>query len=291
MADKLGRNYSLAVQTIEKDFLRIAPPISIEFDINRNTLSSLNTASIRIYNLSDDSRNQIRKNAQNTGDLRQVSLVAGYGKNMGTLFTGTMSQAWSVREGVNFITQIECFDGGFAVLNGEFSQTFQANTKQTDILGTMIDSLPSVSRGAIGSHPGSISRANPYSGNTVSLLNELTNGGFFIDNGKANCLGDSECIAGDVPVINEKSGLLGTPVLEQTFLTFDMIFEPKIYIGQKVQLQSSTFKDINGNNLNGFYKVVSLKHRGMISESVCGDAVTSVGLLYGVVALTQVAPS
>lgn len=286
--DKFGRNYSLTVQAVSGDFLSIAPPLTIEFDINRNTLTSCNTASIRIYNLSEKHRNEIRKNANNYGDLRTVTLVAGYGKNMATIFYGNITNAWSVREGVNFITQIECLDGGYAFANGLFNGTFPAGTFQSDILETMMSQLPGVAAGSIGSYPGSISRGNPYSGSIPDLLNEITNGGFFIDNGKANCLGTSECIAGEVPVINEKSGLLGTPVLEQTFLYFDMLFEPSLFVGQEVQLQSTTFKDVNGNNLNGFYKIISLKHRGMISEAVCGDAITSVGLFYGIGSLTQV---
>jgi hypothetical protein len=30
--------------------------------------------------------------------------------------------------------------------------------------------------------------------------------------------------------------------------------------------------------LNGQYKVVSIKHQGTISDAVCGDAITTVGL-------------
>lgn len=281
--DKLGRSYQLKVQTQEGSILTVAPPFTVEFDITRNILTSANVSSIRVFNLSQNHRNQIRKNVNDYGDLRQITLTAGYGSNLPVVFTGNITQAWSVREGTNVITQIESYDGGFAFANGFTNQQFPAGTPVSSIITSLAGSLPGVSVGAIGSYPGTISRANSYSGTTTDLLRELTGGGFFIDNGKVNCLGDSECLVGEIQLINSASGLLGTPVREQTILNFDMLFEPRLVIGQQIQLQS-----ITEANFNGFYKVISIKHRGMISEAVCGDAITSVGLFYGTQALSTV---
>ena len=282
-AGKFDRNYSLSVGTQNGGVLTIEPPFTVEFDITRNILSSANTSSIRIYNLSQKNRNQIRKNVTDYDDQRSVILQAGYGTNLPIVFSGNISQAWSVRESVNFITQIESFDGGFAFANGITNTTFPAGTPQEVIMETLLDSLPGVSVGALGSYPGQISRGNSYSGSTTDILGELSGGGFFIDNGKAYCLGNSEVIDGAIQIINAQSGLLGTPVREQTILNFDMLFEPRLIIGQKIQLQSLT-----DTNFNGFYKVISLKHRGLISPTVCGDAITSVGLFYGTKSLDLV---
>lgn len=275
----------MTVETQNGDFLIIAPPFTIEFDITRNTLTSANVCSIRIYNLSENNRNAIRFNIMDTGEFRSVQLTAGYGdtKTLPVIFSGNITQAWSVREGNNFITSIESFDGGFAFANAETNEVFPSGTAQSTILQSLAASLPNVSLGAIGSYPGSLSRGKSVSGSTTDNLATLSGGGFFIDNGKAHILGDSECLRGEMLVINSASGLLGTPVREQTILTFDMIFEPRLIVGQKIQLDSST-----GANFNGNYKIISLKHRGMISQAVCGDAITSVGMFYGVGALTEV---
>lgn len=284
---KFGRNYSLSVQTQNGETLTVAPPFTIEFDITRNTLTSANVASIRVYNLSQNNRNQIRKDVTNYGDLRLVELRAGYGTNLPVVFSGTITQAWSVREGTNFVTQIESFDGGFAFANGQTNTTFQAGTTQQTVIETLAGSLPAVSLGAIGQFPGALARGNTYSGNTTQILHDLTGGAFFIDIGKANALGDSECLDGEIQIINANSGLLGTPVREQTILTFDILFEPRVQVGQKILLDSLE-GSVRGANFNGFYKVISVKHRGMISESVCGDAVTSLGMYYGTEALLVV---
>ena len=274
---KFGRKYQLNAGTIEGNTLTIEPPFTLEFDINRNVLSSANTSQIRVYNLSKNHRNALRKNVNDYGDLRLITLRAGYGTNLPMIFSGNVTHAFSVREGTNFITQLESFDGGYAFANGFSSENFPADTPQETIIQTLMDNLQQqgVSFGGIGNlFSGSTGRGNAYSGATIELLRQLTGGAFFIDNGKVYALGDNECLpARGISVINSQSGLLGTPVLEQTILHFDMIFEPRLIIGQIVTLDS-----LNRTVPKGSYKVVSLKHRGMISEAVCGEAITSVGL-------------
>lgn len=275
MAPKFGRNYILNVETIGGSTLTIKPPFTIEFDITRNVLTSANVSSIRVYNLNENHRNQILLNVNDFGRFRAIQLMAGYGSNMPIVFDGEYRHAWSVREGVNFISQLESFDGGFAFANSTSNISFPANTDQKTVIETLVADLKAagVQVGAIGNFEGSLGRGNAYSGNTCDLLRELTGGRFFIDNGKAYALADNECIAGPVTLIDASAGLLNTPVREQTYINFDMLFEPRLVIGQKITLKSTTEK-----NFNGDYKVVALKHRGMISEAVCGEAITTVTL-------------
>lgn len=276
MADKFGRSYILNIQTDSGDTLTIKPPFTVEFDITRNALTSANVCSFRIFNLNANHRGQIRKDINDFGKLRAVQFMAGYGSNLPIVFDGNITQAWSVREGSNFITQIESFDGGFAFANASISNNFPAETTQHAVMESMIADLKKhgVKRGAIGnSYTKKLKRGNAYTGNTINVIKELSGGGFFIDNGKAYALSDDEVIEGPVTVINSESGLLGTPVRERLIINVDMLFEPRLLIAQKIELKSTTEA-----NFNGPYRVMSIKHRGMISESVCGDAVTSVGL-------------
>lgn len=284
---KYDRNYILSIQTQKGDTLTIKPPFTIEFDITRNTLTSANVCSIRVFNLSQNNRSQIRKDISNYGELRFIELKAGYDLNLPVIFTGNVSQAWSVREGTNFITQIESFDGGFAFANGQTNIPIPAGTKQASIVRNLASTLPGVTVGTIGNIPGTLSRGNTHSGNTLSILQTLTGGGIFIDNGKVNVLGNSECLEGEIKIINSQSGLLGTPVREQTILTFDILFEPRVAVGQIIQLDSLEGGP-NAANFNGFYKVISVKHRGTISKAVSGDAVTTLGMFYGTESLTTV---
>jgi hypothetical protein len=280
---KFNRNYILNIGTANGNTLTIEPPFTVEFDITRNTLTSANVCALRIYNLSANNRSQLLFNIMDTGDYRPVTFFAGYGSNLPLAFSGSITQAFSVREGVNFITTIESFDGGYAFNNGQTNTTFPPGTPAATVIGTLAGSLPNVQGGYIGNgYVGTLDRGNSVAGNTMDLLKEKTGGGVFIDNGFVNCLGDNECLpANSILIIDDSAGLLATPVREQTILTFDMLFEPRLVVGQQIQLNSTT-----APIYNGFYKVISLKHRGMISDAVCGDAVTSVGMFYGTAALS-----
>jgi hypothetical protein len=66
---------------------------------------------------------------------------------------------------------------------------------------------------------------------------------------------------------------LGKPYQEAGILHFSMLFEPRLKIAQAINLVSMTEPQLNGQ-----YKVVSIKHQGTISDAVCGDAITTVGL-------------
>lgn len=301
---KLGRNYFLQVGLADGTLLPIQLPFTIEFDISRNILPSANVCSIRIYNLSANHRNLVRLDPMDIiGTYRPVILQAGYNQDLSTIFSGNMTQAWSVREGTNFVTTLECFDGGFAFANAVTGVSFPGNTSYQTIISTLASSATNLTKGAIGSFPGTINKGKTYSGNPLELLANLTGNAVFVDSLKVNCLGDNECLANPgIPVIDASTGLLGTPVRENLILTFDMIFEPKIVVSQQVQLLSTaggassvatqgqikTGSNPTSSNFNGFYKVTSVKHRGMISGAICGDAITTLKMFWGTQTLVPV---
>ena len=278
MVVKFDRNYQLLIQTSTGTTIEVTRPFTIEFDIQRDTLSSVNVASFRIFNLSEKNRNLIRKDAWNFQDIREVTFKAGYGNNLPTLAVGNISQAWSVREGNNFVTTIETFDGGWAFSESQSNAQFPANTPKQAIVQSLARNMNSfgVKTGAIGIIPGTLSRGNSYSGNTADLLSEVSGGSFFVDNGKANVLADNEVIASVPLLISTESGLIGTPIRENTYLKFDVLFEPQVQVGYLILLVSQT-----AVNFNGTHKVYSISHKGIVSEVVSGKAITSIGVIDG----------
>lgn len=303
---KFNRNYYLTVDFQDGNSLIIEPPFTIEFDINRQILSGSNAGQIRIYNLSAINRNLLRFDFSNYGapsNFNTLTLYAGYGDNLPVIFTGNINQAWSVREGTDFITTVQCFDGGLALVNGNIppGPPYPAGISMENVYKSLMGYLPNVSFGAIGpsftsnnGSPITTSRSNSYSGNAADVLRELSGNAFFIDNGKSYILGNNESIIGQVTLINASSGLLNTPLREQSTVTFDMIFEPGVILGQYIQLYSLTFPQLNSannsssDNVNGFYKIVSIKHRGIISPAVCGDAITTLQFFLGPQSLVKV---
>ena len=65
-------------------------------------------------------------------------------------------------------------------------------------------------------------------------------------------------------------------------LVFNMIFEPRLEVGQVIELRSQLAPQFNGQ-----YKIFGLKHNGIISDTKGGTATTTVEVnvgseLYGV---------
>ena len=271
---KFGRTCQLVVQSAIGVPVFITPPFTIEFDITRKTLASANVAQFRIYNLGLQVRNALRFNISNFGTYRQCVFLFGYGLQPYVAFQGNITQAWSFREGSNFITQIECYDGGFAISNGLVGgangQLPPGLPTDKAILKLMTTGLPNVRPGAVGNFPQVSTTAQSYNGNTTKLLSDLAPNKFFIDNEKAYALNDNEVVADPPIVVTAASGLLGTPMLESTIVHFDMLMEPRLTLGSPVILQSFTEAAYNGQ-----YRVQGLKHRGVISDAVCGSAITT----------------
>lgn len=288
---KFGRNYQLSIQlpsllpgvelpgaaSLPTSTLIIKPPLTIEFDITRHSLASANTCQVRIYNLSRDSASQIYFNSFNNQDFRIIQLQAGYGTNLSTIFTGNITQAWSVREGVNFITQIECYDGGWSLVNANINLSFVAGTPYQVIIETIMNSIPNVGFGACSVFLGATSKGETYSGNPKDILTQLTGGAFYIDKGKAYCITSGQYVQYTDSLfieINSSTGLLNTPILEQSMLRFELLFSPELNVNDLINLTSTTEPILNGH-----YIVTSVKHRGIISQAVCGSLITEVELL------------
>jgi len=284
---KFNRNYQLTIDPDDRQGeIVVTLPFTIEIDITRTTFSSRNVCQLRVYNLGKEQRNRIRfDNWANLGKPKYVTLKAGYGDNLVEIFKGNISNAWSVREGVNFISQLEMYAGGYGVSVGKTSfGPYPAGTNHDFIIRDVIEKgIPGVSVGAISGEflLSILPRERSFSGSAVQILNDLTGNAFYIDNGRANALKNNEYIqntrslpginvATNTIIVSPETGLLGTPLREQTIVHFDMLFEPSLNVGTKVNLQAET-EDL----FNGQYVVKTVKHRGVISEAVSGTLITT----------------
>jgi hypothetical protein len=300
---KFLRNYFLSID-IGATVLNIAPPFTIEFTIIRKNLGSSNVCEVRLYNLSEKNRNALRYDISNYSQVRKFTLNAGYGDNLPIVFTGNIKQAWSYREGVDFITTIQSFDAGNGYINAKIlgDCTIAANTSMLNLYKKLLNYIPDVTIGKIGDSfvkdqkTGQFyttTRSRTYTGDAIQVLRQLVGGAFFIDNGKSYILADNEYIDGQTNTINSQSGLLNTPLRELNIVSFDILFDPYLIIGQKINLDSSTFPALNSTNVNakgnvnGPYKIQSITHRGVISPAVCGDAITTVEFFTGVEPLSR----
>lgn len=275
---KWNRNYILSIQ-VAGGWIDITMPYTMMFNVSRNTLAQANTGRFTIINLSEDTRRKIYKDKFKTDVYKGIELRAGYGDTKETLpliFKGNIKQAYSQRNGVNYETSIEAYDAGFAYVNANTGRSFAQGTSDKQIIETLIKDLPHISVGKIGSFSDKLVKGNTMQGPTIELLKNVTKSNFFIDNEKAYCLQENECYRGAIQEITSDTGLLGSPLREEALLTFSIMFEPRLQVGQFVHLNSETEKLFNGD-----YKVIGVSHQGTISDAASGRCITKVALYYG----------
>lgn len=288
---KFGRTYSMKIQVDnELQAVEIGFPITLEFNVVRNTFASANTGSFTIYNLGPDRRRQIFHDRYDTLNYRQIILQAGYASEqntpLATIFQGNVRSAYSFKRKQDWTTVIDAFDGGFGILNGQSSVSLGAPWSTTAAIKQMIGSMPNVSMGSVDIPNVQNSRGLSLFGNAWDVVRRLAgNNTAYIDNEKANVVAQGTYVtpANGIPLVTSDTGLLGTPRKLGALLEVDMIFEPRIFVNQLVQLESlETY-------YNGQYAVMGITHRGTISGAVCGDAVTTLSLWSGTQALEAAA--
>lgn len=278
--EKWTRSYYLTVQTNAQaeEYIDITMPLTISFHIKRDVNASANTATITVLNLSEDTRRKIFLDNYQTMYYKRVELRAGYSLGKETLpliFKGNIQKAFSQRNGVNYETTIDALDGGFAYANSYSSRQFAKGTTDKQALKTLAADLPHIELGKIGNFNYTLTRGNSIDGPTLQYFNTISEGHYFIDLEKIHCLLDDEGFSGNIKVINADCGLLGSPLRQESFLTFEMIFEPRLQVGQFVELQSQTERGFNGT-----YQVLGIEHSGIISDAQSGTCKTRVSLNY-----------
>lgn len=282
MASKFLRQYLLSVTSAQGEEINITDPITVEFEITRQNLASLNTATFTVYNLAERTRMAIFHDLYDISTYLPVIFYAGYYTQTPKLdsflaqcFKGHIKQAYSVREGSNYKTVIECWDGGTALNSSFTSQTVPAGQPIRSMLNNLVGSMANIAGAVIGDNFQEISqRATTFFGAPVDLANKLTGGNFYIDNQTAFAMKRDEAIEGTLNVIDNRIGILESPRRTGTQIEVTTTFEPRYVPSQQVLLNSTVTPIYNGQ-----YKITGITHQGIISEAVNGDLRTNLILL------------
>ena len=86
---------------------------------------------------------------------------------------------------------------------------------------------------------------------------------------------NDEIREGAVTKICAETGLIETPRKMEYTLEVTMMLEPRLQIGQAVELES-----ITAPRFNGTYKIIGVDHDALISENESSENKTKVILLY-----------
>lgn len=253
--------------------------LTCHFNVSRGVLSDCNRCNIQLYNLAPTTRNRIFQDMFQPfiEKWKFVKLEAGYDNDLSVIFMGRIMQAYSYKSGgqTDVITEIQA--QALDMFDRNVSCTFAAGTSYKEALNTMVTtSMPNISVGNVGNLEGTFQTPTTFEGGAMANINKLCGGNAFIDNNQLNVIMSNEVIDVPVPVINETNGLLDTPNRRDANLEVKMLFEPKLIVGQLLQIESKVQTDFNGQ-----YKIVGITHDCLISGTQAGKRTTTVNLYIG----------
>ncbi len=277
---KFNRRFQLKVETDNNEVVTIFSPLTIEFNVVRNTLASANTASFSVKNLNPETRSKIYKDLYDVETFRAVQFFAGYddlnpGAPLPMLFNGTIKSAYNERASgsVEFSTDIECFDGQLSAFD-TINLNVKKGTPLKEIMKDVTKSMKDIDSFTIGSgYNQKTYRGTSLLGNPKDYLRTLSNQRYFVDSRGVYILAENEVLEGSIKKIGPENGLLGSPRRQELFVEVDMLFEPRLKPAQLIELESTSTPEHNG-----FYKVVGFRHSGTISGAEGGTALTNVTL-------------
>lgn len=276
-----GISYKLGGNT-NRDLIIIEPNFTMNAEIERSTTGSPNQANITIINLAENTRNQLYKDRYNTLEKWLIEIKAGY-EDLKTIFIGYARQIQSYKQGTEWYTEIDAYDGLFDLQNSFVSQTVSKNTPIQDMVKNVVNTMENTTLGAMGTpvqDQGS-SRGQVLFGWSKDVMKLLSNGQYFIDNNILHCLANGEVI-GDQVIVLDSEQLLTTPKRRDTFLDVETLFLPEAQLGITFQLKSKE------KMFNGQYACLGIKHSFRWSGADCGDSRTNLSLYYGAEGLKKV---
>ena len=227
------------------------PGLNIEFRVDFDLDEEADTAEIDIYNLSEDSRNRIKKG-------EPVSLSAGYQQDMGTVFLGVIEDVLTERRQADVVTTIEAIDASEDWMHNKYSASYKDGIKASAVLRDLLDKtgleigeldLPDDKTYTNGKAvSGRIKESVGQVARDCGARLHVVNGAVFIT---------SKEYKQDVGLLlNKDTGLIGSPQRVDTDdaeWEVTCLFDHRLRAGAGIRIESNT--------ANGDYAIVSGEHR------------------------------
>lgn len=235
---------------------------TLDFQVNKDASATENTALIRIFNLSPQSRAHFEQ-ADNI-----VELFAGYEDNVKMIFKGDVIElgATHQKNGSDWVTTVKANDGGTKLLQTKIAVPFAADTKYSTVLNKLVETLGYTTEG-LRSIPDNIKFKNGYvaSGfvkDNLNLLAQMADMQWSIQDDSLVFMPQNEATNDTAVVINKKHGLISSPIKSDKGLQVISLLNPELKIGRFIELESELLEKKG----QGLYKVNKLIHKGNSRE-------------------------
>jgi hypothetical protein len=269
---KIQREYVLKAQDRNLSMVEIKD-LHINFLIKKNVKGGGNDSLFTVKNLSQTTRDNLRRDKMEADNQRLLSFSAGYGTTgIYELFQGNIFYCRNYRQGVDIHTDFSCICGGDGIKNSIFSNSYAAGIKQGIIIEDVLKELAKygIAKGEID--PELYGRTiNIDKAINLKTMEALKFKGYntYIDDNRLNIIKQDKYITENNIIINQ---IIGSPIKYDLNIEVKTIFEPSPKLGQSIQLESHVERSLNGK-----YKVVGLTHQGGIADmGNAGECATTI---------------
>lgn len=250
---QFGRKYKLEVGNGKESI--IIENLQISFSIEKTITSEPNSCRIEIYNLNDKNRNLIANKIFN-----KVVLSAGYDEPR-LIFAGEIISAYTKRNDLDNVSTLECGDGQTDYAKTRIYTTLKAGAKDSDIVNMCLKSMTSSKNGVVDlPKDKALPRCKVLSGNVRDYLKTVSknnDANWHILDGKLNVLPKDKVLnTGEVFVLSQETGLIGSPEKTDEGLKITCLLNPKLNIGGLVRVKSIL------EEYSGDYKILKVIHSG-----------------------------
>ena len=282
--------------------------ITMDFEVSRNNLATANTCRLTLYNLSEQTRNLMFRDALDIGkpfDSKEtgfietdegleerlknedvdktrnyIELYAGYESTHTDyeIFSGLVLSAYSYKNGVDYITEISGYSCNLRDPLTYLSYTVKAGTKVGSVIKNLASQIAGVREVKISEEIANnvFTEDTVIMGTAEDILINQFNYKPFVDNQYLEIFTDRTAIKDDPPVIPSYY-FLSSPRRTQNGVKISIIFEPTLQVGQLVQLGSSIEETYN----NTPFVISGFRHSGVISSVRDGMTTTEAELIIG----------
>jgi len=254
--------------------------IKIGFDVSKSISSTANSATIRLWNLQESTRNALGK------ELDDITLEAGYmppegGDNVGVIFQGQIRDVEHTRDGPDIVTILSTGEGDKAFRRATISKTYPAGTKVEKVVEDIYAEMEKegVKRGE-WKFPETVEPfKRPYSmcGGCKREMDTLSRGkGFYwsVQNGAMELI-PSDGFVGGLVLITPQTGMINVPTITDNGVKVSCLLNPEIRPGRRVRIESQV---LEMNAEGGEYRVSEVTYSGDNRDgdfvaALCGESI------------------
>jgi hypothetical protein len=240
--------------------------LRIYFEVTKSLRSTLNTALIRIYNMTQDHENQIK------GEFDDVLINAGYIGATQLIFRGTIRHTFGYREGNEHITEIDAADGDRDLRKTIVNTTLAAGSSSAQIVDHVVGNFAETTKGHVVLKDQQRIRGRVLSGSAADVLDDVaaqSDAHWSIQDGVLQIVPVDSTLPTEAIVLRSDTGLLGAPEIDDKGIKATCLLNPRIQCNGKVWLNNNDLKAKIAKELEtkpGAKKVKVKRHRGVIAR-------------------------